>query len=232
MYVLITGANRGIGLALTQVYLDRAPATVFAACREPGRAGELAALGEQVGGRLVIVPLDVRSAEQIAEAVKQVEAVAGRLDVLINNAGINMIGQTLHTINRQRMMDIYEVNAVAPLMIAQAFADLLARGQTARLVNLSSEMGSVSLRDYGGSYAYCASKAALNMTTRGLAYDLAGQGVTTIALDPGWVKTEMGGEGAMLTPEESATGILNVIAGLTPEDNGRYLAFDGSEHPW
>jgi NAD(P)-dependent dehydrogenase (short-subunit alcohol dehydrogenase family) len=91
-------------------------------------------------------------------------------------------------------------------------------------------MGSIAARNYGGSYAYSTSKSALNMITRGLAADL--RGIITVALDPGWVKTDMGGQGAELTVHESASGILKVIDSLTPADSGEFLRWDGKYNPW
>jgi NAD(P)-dependent dehydrogenase (short-subunit alcohol dehydrogenase family) len=130
------------------------------------------------------------------------------------------------------MLHVLEVNTVAPLMVSQAAFELLKGGTHPRLIHISSDMGSLELRTYGGDYGYCASKAAINMVMRGMAADLQRFCITTIALDPGWVQTDMGGSGASLTPEQSATGIVKVVSNLRAADNGRYLAYDGDEHPW
>lgn len=224
MRVLITGANRGIGLELVRQYALRDDVTVFAACRRT--SDELEALASD---RVIIVPLDVTDAESIQQSVN---CVMGHLDVLINNAGINRPNQALSVIQPETMLEIFNVNTVAPLMVTRAYLDLLKKSENPRLVNISSSMGSLDDRTYGGSYAYSTSKAALNMVTRGLAADLRSTGITVLTLDPGWVQTDMGGDGAPLTPPESALGIIKVIDGLTAKDSGTFLRWDGSVHAW
>ena len=149
---------------------------------------------------------------------------------MINNAGVDNDNQSLEHITADLMMETYAINTVAPLMITKAFLPLLKSGS--KLVHISTEMASLADRTYGGNYAYCSSKVALNMMMRGLASDLRSRGIITIALDPGWTRTDMGGQSAYLSPEESAEGIFGVIDGLTMQDNGRFLAYDGSEHRW
>lgn len=229
--VFITGANRGIGLAVVARWLETG-ALIFAACRQPSKADDLQALQARYPDKLHIVPLEVRDDTAIQEAFERVKAVTAALDVLINNAAINPHGQDLGRLQRGQLLDILNVNTVAPVLISQTFAPLLKAGAPSALVHITSEMAALTYRDYGGDYGYCASKAALNMMMRGLAADLRRSGVITIALDPGWVQTDMGGSGATLTPQQSAAGIIRVIEGLRPEDNGKFLAWDGSEHPW
>ena len=230
--ILITGSNRGIGLATVKEYLQRGNVQLFAACRNPDSADELQKLAKQYPENLTIIPLEVTEQYSIAAAFKMIAAKVNALDVVINNAGINPSGQSFPKITAELMLHVLEVNTVAPMMIAQAAFELLKNGDNPRLVHISSDMGSLTLRTYGGDYGYCSSKAALNMAMRGMAADLRRFGITTVALDPGWVQTDMGGEGASLEPVESAQGIVKVISGLTARDNGRYLAYDGSEHPW
>lgn len=232
--IFITGANRGIGLELVRQYLQRDQTRVFAAARQPDQAEALQALVRGAGERLVLIPLEVTDDAQRQQAVARVSAHTDRLDVLINNAAINPPGrtQTLEHIEAAAFLQVLHVNTVAPLLIAQAFSGLLENAPRPRLVNLSSEMGSLTERTYGGDYAYCTSKAALNMVTRGLAADLRRYKIISIALDPGWVQTDMGGSGATLTPTESVRGITRVIDGLSSKDNGSYLRWDGSRLPW
>lgn len=231
---LITGSNRGIGLALVRALAADDSARVFAACRQPAQADALNALAGAHPDRITVVPLDVTDRASIAAAATAVAAQVEGLDVLINNAAINppAHSQTLASLTADRMLTIFQVNSVAPLMVVQAFVDLLRAGQHPRIVNISSGMGSMQDTTAGGSYGYRASKAALNMVTRTLAADLRGDGVVTITMNPGWVKTDMGGPGARLEPAESAAGVLRVIAGLTAADNGRFFNWDGTPHPW
>ncbi|GAB4341022.1 MAG: SDR family oxidoreductase [Phototrophicales bacterium] len=227
MRIVITGANRGIGLELVRQYAQRDDVTVFAACRHS--SAELTALESN---RVMIIPLEVTDTASIQQAVAQVQARVSGLDVLINNAGINPSGQQLTQIEPDTMLTVYHVNTVAPLMLVKAFWTLLKNGQQPKIINISSSMGSLAGRTYGGNYAYCASKAALNMVSRGLAADLKQDAITVLALDPGWVQTDMGGQGATLTPQQSAAGILNVIDHLTLQDSGAFLRWDGSQHAW
>jgi NAD(P)-dependent dehydrogenase (short-subunit alcohol dehydrogenase family) len=225
--IFITGANRGIGLAIVQAYLERGDVEIFAACRHPERAAEL-----QNIPNLHPIQLELTEQAWIEQAAAEVQKRTDALDIIINNAGIDPDGQSFAAITAETMLRVYAVNTVAPLMISRAFFPLLKKGNNPRLVQISTEMASLEDRTYGGSYAYCSSKAALNMMMRGLAADIGRQGIINIALDPGWVQTDMGGSGASLLPEESAAGILRVISNLKKSDNGRYLAYDGSEHHW
>lgn len=229
-HIFITGSNRGIGLAIVQAYLERGAVEIFAACRQPHSATELQALAKTYPQQLHLIELEVTEHASIERAVSKVQKLTDALDVVINNAGIDPAGQSFAAISAKTMLAVYAVNTVAPLMISKAFLPLLNKGKHPRLVQISTEMASLKDRNYGGSYAYCSSKAALNMAMRGMAADLAG--IINIALDPGWVQTDMGGSSASLLPEESAAGILKVISGLKLSDNGRYLAYDGSQHNW
>jgi NAD(P)-dependent dehydrogenase (short-subunit alcohol dehydrogenase family) len=232
--VLITGTSRGIGLALARAYAERGD-QVFATARHPERSDALQALIRAHAGQVIPIQLDVTDAASISTAAEQVRQHTAALDILINNAGINpeepryeRFGQ----LQADAMLSVLATNSVAPMLVLQAFHGLLVNGDNPRVANISSSMGSIELRRSGGSLSYCASKAALNMLTHGLAFQLRGDGVTAIALDPGWVQTDMGGRSASLRPEESANGCMRVIDGLTTRDAGRYLVWNGGEHPW
>ena len=127
---------------------------------------------------------------------------------------------------------MFNVNVVAPVRVAQALQTLLTAGTAPRVVNISSGAGSLTYKTEAGEYSYAASKAGLNMMTRTYAWNVRDRGITAVMIDPGWVKTDMGGAGADLEPEESGCGLLFVIDGLTLEDTGRFLHYDGSEVPW
>jgi NAD(P)-dependent dehydrogenase (short-subunit alcohol dehydrogenase family) len=233
-HIVITGANRGIGLELARQYIARPETQVYALCRKPDEAVALASLVKEAAGRVSIIHFEATDETGIHHAAEAVANFTDRVDLLINNAAINPPGkhQMLATISAETMLHTLHINTVAPLLVVQAFADLLKRGSLPKVVNMSSEMGSLADRDYGGHHAYCASKAALNMITRGLAADLIEHGIVTISLDPGWVKTDMGGEDADLTPEESVRGLLRVIDGLTRKDNGTFLRWNGRTLAW
>lgn len=231
-YVLITGSSRGIGLGLTKRYLERGD-FVFATCRRPDEAAELQQLAEQYPGQIEIPKLNVAKVPQINEVHQIVETTAGKLDILINNAGVEAKDDTLANLDLDNLKWLMHINAFSPPVIARAFLDLLRKSDNPRIVNISSSSGSLAYRTSGNdSYTYSASKAALNMYTRALAGDPATDGITVIALDPGWVRTDMGGSHADLSVEESTSGIVQVIEALKADQNGSFLNYDGSVHPW
>jgi len=236
--VLITGAGRGIGLELARQYAERGD-RVLAGCRAIERAPDLRALIDRHHDQVSVLPLEVTDSASLVAAVQQAHREVEGLDILINNAAINPGDATVAGPNGQRLLDdtstleVFNINVVAPVRVAQAFTALLTHGTAPRVVNISSGSGSLTYATDGGDgYSYAASKAALNMMTRTYAWTVRDQGITAVMIDPGWVKTDMGGAGATLEPEESARGLLSVIDGLTPEDAGRFLRYDGSEVPW
>lgn len=205
--VLITGANRGIGLALARQYATEG-ARVFACCRDPGRADKLKELIVSSGGRLQTVQLDVADEASIAS----LKAVLGDqpIDILINNAGIS--GLSADRIEAAGYITTMRVNALAPMLIAQTLRENLTKSTEKKLVAITSIMGSISTAG-GGKYAYRASKAALNNGMRGLSRDWARDGILVALLNPGWVQTEMvSGQTAYISAEECARGLIERIA--------------------
>jgi NAD(P)-dependent dehydrogenase (short-subunit alcohol dehydrogenase family) len=220
---LVTGANRGIGLAFAQQLCKRGD-RVIATCRQPEKARELAKLPARVER------LDVGDEKSIA-------ALAGRivgepLDVLINNAGIGEAGAQFGRLSMRDLEETFRVNAAGPVALAQALLSNLRAGRRRVIVNLSSGLGSISENESGGWIAYRASKAALNQLTRAAAAELKREGFVCIAISPGWVRTDMGGPGAPLSPDESVVAMLEVIDELKPSDTGRFLDHRGKEVPW
>lgn len=230
--ILITGANRGIGLALTR-HLLKDDARIFATCRAPERAHDLTELAHRHAERVTILQLDVNDKASIDSAVKAVAAETDALDLLINNAGIggDDSGRILGQLTAAEVSHVITTNAVGPLILTQACRELLKVGDNPRVVMISSGLGSLQ-RTGGTSYAYRMSKAAMNMAARVLAFDSAMTGITTVTMNPGWVQTDMGGPSAALKPEESASALRTLIKSLTPSDNGKFFQYDGSELPW
>ncbi|MFI5318279.1 MAG: SDR family oxidoreductase [Myxococcota bacterium] len=225
--VVITGANRGIGLALAARFA-RAGRRVIAACREPAAAGALRALAGD--GAVRLEPLDVRDADSVARFSA---ALAGEtVDVLINNAGITGgERQSLADMDYAAWLHALEVNTLAPFRLAVALLPSLRRAARPRIVTLSSQMGSLQRRS-AGSYAYRSSKAAVNKLMQTLAVELEADGIVVCPAHPGWVRTDMGGAAAEISVGASAEGLFALIEALTPEHSGRFWTWEGKEHPW
>lgn len=220
---LVTGANRGLGLELARQLAARGE-DVIATARDPDRAPELAGLGVQVE------LLDVSDAGSVGALVRRLEGRA--IDVLVNNAGIGVGRSSLGSLDYDELQRAFEVNALGPLRVAEALLDNLRRGERRLIASVTSKMGSIADNGSGGSYAYRASKAALNMIARSLSVDLGPEGFTCVVLHPGWVRTAMGGDAASLGVDESVRGMLEVLAGLTPARNGQFLDYSGATIPW
>lgn len=233
-HILVTGANRGIGLELVHQFLRRADTMIFAACRDPHNADALNGFQQSYPDRIVVVQLDVSDSASIAQSQQHVREHTNKLDILINNAGINppRSEQTLEHISPETMLRTIRVNTLGPLFVTRAYLDLLKAADHARIMMVSSQLGSLTNRKSGGIYAYCSSKAALNMVTRGLAADLSPYGTTVVTIHPGWVRTDMGGSSATLSIQESAVAVLKIIDQINLEDSGRFINYDGGTHPW
>jgi NAD(P)-dependent dehydrogenase (short-subunit alcohol dehydrogenase family) len=227
--VVITGANRGIGLALAELYAKRGD-TVFASCRTPAQAAELHTLAKSHA--LAVLPLDVRDGASVAALV---EALAERpVDILINNAGVSggpLERQTAMEIDFAAWADAFDVNSMGPVRVMQALLPALKRAKSPKVMSVTSQLGALSL-DLPLAFGYSASKAALNKFMRLAAPELAREGIAVGVIHPGWVKTDMGGAGAKIAPTESAAGIASVIDRLSLEDTGGFFKWDGSRHEW
>lgn len=226
--IFITGASRGIGLELVRQYAE-AGAQVFAAARQPNQ-GELLQLAQTHSKNLSLITLDVTKEEHLPAAVAAVRAQTEAIDMLINNAGMNQRGLSLGSYTRAVMLDTLHTNAVAPVLIGQAFLGLLRRGNRPRLVHLSSQVGSFTWNTHGRSPLYAASKAALNMYTRCIAHEAPD--ITAVVVHPGWVQTQMGGPSAPLAVPEAVGHLRALFERLTPAENGHFLNYDGRPHPW
>jgi NAD(P)-dependent dehydrogenase (short-subunit alcohol dehydrogenase family) len=230
-HTFTTGANRGIGLELTRQSLQRGD-RVFASCRLPDQAEALQQLQGEFPDRLTVLPLDVTETSQIDAAVKVVSSHTDALDLLLNNAAVAVSGERLGNLDPLVIIDAISVNSVAPIIIAQSLLPLLKKGREPKIINITSQLGSISRKASGGRYSYDGSKAALNMFTRTLAFEVLPHNILAVVMHPGWVRTDMGGSSAPLSVEESARGILQVAGNLTKDDVGRFLQWDGAELPW
>jgi NAD(P)-dependent dehydrogenase (short-subunit alcohol dehydrogenase family) len=228
---LITGANRGLGLEMVRQCLEQGD-QVFAACRNPREATGLLDLRSAHGERLAPLELELTDEAAIRRALNTVAERTDGLDLLLNNAGVMPLHETPETLDGATLDQTFRINCTAPMLILREALPLLRRGSQPKVLNISSSLGSLSNKSTGGLYAYCASKAALNMLTRALAHDLRRHGITVLAIHPGWVQTDMGGPRAPLEPPEAVRGILQVAATAGLDQSGRFLTWEGDEHPW
>lgn len=229
MRVVITGTNRGIGLELARQYLARGD-TVEAGVRDMTRAEALRRLGGEHPGRLRIHPCDVTDDDSVrafARAVGQ-EPV----DVLINNAGVLGKLSPLEELDFEDMLHTYSVNALGALRVTVALLPAIRKSTVRKIAHLSSGMASIADNTSGGAYGYRMSKAALNMASRSLAVDLRDEGIISVVINPGWVRTDMGGAGAPTPVEVSVAGIIARIDAMTMEDSGSFLSWRGHKLPW
>jgi len=231
--VLVTGSNRGIGLAIVKVYLSKGD-RVFAACRKPQEAPALKVLQKEYPVGLEVVKLDVDSEASALAAAKEVGKKTKSLDTLLNVAGIlpRPHDAKLEDLDFKHFNQAFETNSLGPLRVSRAFLPLLRKAKNPRVVNVTSGAGSISGKNYGGMYAYGTSKAALNMITRTFAFEFKKEGIVGVALDPGWVKTDMGGANAQLTPEFSSTNIVKTAKKLTIKDTSKFIYINGKDLKW
>ena len=228
-HCLVTGANRGIGLEFVRQLLARGD-RVIATCRHPGKATALNTLTGEYPGHLHVLPLDVANEKSQAELVRELPLVAGHVDLLINNAGVLHSGERFGQLSAAHLEDSFRTNASGPLLLTEALAPALSDGAT--VANLSSALGSIASTSRFGTPSYNISKAAQNMATVLLAHALRERGIRVVALHPGWVQTDMGGDGAQIAATDSVAGLLQVIDGLTLDDSGRFIDWQGQSQPW
>jgi NAD(P)-dependent dehydrogenase (short-subunit alcohol dehydrogenase family) len=240
---LVTGANRGIGLEIVRQLSVRTEVNIIATVRSlsprPPQTS-LFEMGSKYPKRLSILELDVSSLDSISAFVSTVSASQHtKIDFLLNNAGMNADYQNSQNFSPEKFQQAMNVNVVGPAKLTSALVEAKLVSAGSVVMNMSSSFGSVTLRIGRNAQhvptrvtAYCISKAALNMLTAHQAADLQAKAITVIAMDPGWVKTDMGGAGAALEPEDSVAGILKVLDGLTENDSGKYYTYTGEELPW
>jgi NAD(P)-dependent dehydrogenase (short-subunit alcohol dehydrogenase family) len=228
--ILITGANRGIGFEFANQYVADGW-RVFATCRNPDAASKLRCLAQDAGGMLNVVAMDVTDAESVRNAATQLKDVA--IDVLINSAGIAGVpGQKTGNVDYESWAHVFNANTMGPLRVLESFRDHIARSERNLVITITSGMGSLADNTSGGSIAYRSSKAAVNMVMRSAAIDLAPRGITCVLVNPGWVRTDMGGSKAPLSPQESVTAMRRLIDTFGPNQSGKFYNYDGREYPW
>ncbi|MGD8415979.1 MAG: SDR family oxidoreductase [Pseudomonadales bacterium] len=223
--VLITGANRGIGLELARCYAERGD-TVLACCRRPADAEELAS----ISGSVERFALDVGDGGSVAALAAALDDRP--VDLLINNAGTRGPDrQSVLDMDFDGWLETFAVNTLGPVRVMQALIGNLRASDQPRVANITSQLGALAL-DMPMGYAYCTSKAALNKYMRMAAIELGREGIHVCVIHPGWVRTDMGGPQAEIGPEESAACIVRTIDGLNAETTGSFWKWNGEAHDW
>ncbi len=233
---LITGASRGIGLEFCWQYAADGW-RVLACCRHREKSDALDKLAAQYPGLVEIHALDVEDHQQIERLARSLDGespTTGSIDLLVNNAGIYPDSDNRgfgHT-DYAEWARAFRINTMAPLKMAESFARQIAGSKLKIIVTITSMMGSIADNRGGGSYQYRSSKAAVNMVVKSLSVDLKTAGITAVVFHPGWVKTDMGGPNAMITAEQSVSGMRRLIGRLTIADSGKFFGYDNREIPW
>ena len=217
---VITGANRGLGLEMAKQYAAQGW-DVIATAREPEKAEELNAID-----KVTVMPLDAAEDSSIETFAEQLGDRP--VDLFINNAGIYGPSE----LDRDKWLDLFNVNVVGPVKLATALRDNVAKSADKKMVVISSQVGSIAENESGSMMYYRTSKAAVNQAWHSLAQQWQDEDLTLAMLHPGWVQTDMGGENADLTPQESVEGMRSVIEGLDRNKNGKFYDYSGREIPW
>jgi NAD(P)-dependent dehydrogenase (short-subunit alcohol dehydrogenase family) len=227
--VLITGANRGLGLEFCRQYAEQGW-HVIACSRNPDDAFDLNNLATHHNVQLET--LDVSKFEQIDALSRKLADLS--IDVLINNAGIYADHRSdgFGHLDYQAWTNSLLINTQAPVKMAEAFLPQIKKSDKKLIVNISSLMGSIADNDSGGSIFYRSSKAALNAAMKSLAIDLKDQSVGVLIFHPGWVKTDMGGPNALINVEQSITGMRSLIESFSLNQSGSFIKYDGTPMPW
>jgi NAD(P)-dependent dehydrogenase (short-subunit alcohol dehydrogenase family) len=226
--VLITGCSRGIGLALAEEFAHQ-DWEVFATARTQSSA--LATLAEKFS-QVMVLSLDVRDEASISRSAAHLADKS--LDLLVNSAAIfpGEGDEPFESIQPEWFNEAFDCNVTGVARVTRAFLPHLKKSPNPRIANISSGAGSISEKEDSAYYPYSVSKAALNMLTRALAAEFRSHGIVVAAISPGWVKTEMGGPNAVLTPEESARSLFRLTTGLTIKQTGKFLGRNGEHYAW
>lgn len=231
--VLITGADKGLGLALTKLFLEEGFHVFSCLLNEP--SNNITALRERFSNRLNVISMNVGDDASVKEAAKQVRELTDSIDILINNAGIHPEKSfaALEEVDFNVAIGTLNVNTLGPLRVTSSFFPLIKKGETKVVVNISSEAGSISQCSRDREFDYCMSKAALNMQSVVLQNYFRPQGIKVLAVHPGWLKTDMGGVDAEVQPDVSARGIFNLINKYKGNlDSPIYMDYAGNLFNW
>ena len=227
--VLITGANRGLGLGFVKKYLEK-NVHVLCTTRDISGSKELLECKERYPNNIEIFELDLLKENGAKTLANQLNGMP--IDILINNAGVGSSNQHFEAVSSKPWLEVLKVNLIAPLIITQSLIENVKKSSVKKINFLSSQLGSIEDNTSGGMYIYRSSKTGLNQVVKSLSVDLKSKGITVVALHPGWVKTDMGGPNAPVSIDESVEGMIRVIETTDIKDTGKFLNYDGRELPW
>lgn len=220
---LVTGSNRGLGLEFVKQLSARGDVVI-------GTVRDVAKAREDGDHAASLIPLELTDAASIDALPEHLGNRA--VDVLINNAGVGSDTNALSKVRMDELQRVFAINSFAPILVTKAVLPNLEKGSRKLVVNVSSQLGSITNNSGGSSYAYRGSKAAINMLTVSLHNELKGEGFSCVVVHPGWVQTDMGGPNAPLKPEESVSSLIRLIDKLSTSDSGKFFNYDGSILPW
>ena len=227
--VLITGANRGLGLGFVKKYLEK-NVNVLCTTRDISGSKELLECKERYPNNIEIFELDLLKENGAKTLANQLNGMP--IDILINNAGVGSSNQHFEAVSSKPWLEVLKVNLIAPLIITQSLIENVKKSSSKKIYFLSSQLGSIGDNTSGGMYIYRSSKTGLNQVVKSLSVDLKSKGITVVSLHPGWVKTDMGGPNAPVSIDKSIEGMIKVIDRTDIKDTGRFLNYDGTELPW
>lgn len=239
---LVTGAYKGLGLEFCK-QLVNAGYKVILTAREIQKAQAAAETLNVRQQSAIPKALEVTDEIQIKNLASWVKESYGRLDLILNNAGVNpkdyadksRMSKAFHldNLDAKEMLDVIHINSIAPLLVVKHFRSLLQKSERPIVINISSWLGSVTNLTFGGHYGYVGSKNLLNVLNKSMANELRQDNIICVNVNPGWVQTDMGGQKAQFTTEQAVSNILtNVVSKLSMSDTGKFLSYDGNEHPW
>ncbi|MFD2200951.1 SDR family oxidoreductase [Shivajiella indica] len=239
---LVTGAYKGLGFEWCR-QLGRRGYKVILTARDFEKARKAAEVLNQED--LVVYPkqLEVTDESALQELANWGQEMFSRIDLIVNNAGINPKDYSdknqmakafyLDQLDAEEMLKVIHVNSLSPLLVVKHFRSLLKKSQNPKVINISSWLSSVSLLRFGGHYGYVGSKNLLNILNKSMALELQKDGIISVNVNPGWVKTDMGGQKAQFSSDEAVQNILsNVVDKIHLGDSGAFMNFDGILHPW
>lgn len=239
---LVTGAYKGMGLEWVK-QLAQEKYTVILTARNLDIAQKAADSLNFTANQIIPKDLDISSEADIIKLKNWVDENFGKIDLIINNAGINPKDYAdksrmakafyLDQLDIEELFEVIKINSIAPLLMVKNFRELLKKSDQPKVVNISSWLGSINKLTFGGHYGYVGSKNLLNIFNKSMSYELINEGIITVNINPGWVKTDMGGQKATLSPEQSINSMIqNVLNKVSINDSGKFFNYDGTEHPW